>query len=145
MIGQGSQAVLQDGETTDARLLKAQAELARRFKIPDDAPVLPNMTSWCKVDFMVNELGKVMVIFDQPLPETVDWIEFDADVRMITFVTYRGKIFSLGGDLSRPLCDKLMKALDAQLIQVKDDGVGNGGMMPVMIDHVPLVVRHIGV
>jgi hypothetical protein len=126
-------------------LTPAQMELARRFRIAPDAPVLPNMTSWCKVDFVVNEKGDAMVVFDQPMPELVDWVEFDADVHMVTFVTYTGKIFSLGAPLSRPFRDGLRKGLDVQLIQVEPDGKGTGGMMPVMVDRVPLVIREIGI
>ena len=129
--------------STETPLTKAQLELAARFRIAPDAPVLPNMTSWCKVDFIVNERAEAMVLFDQPMPELVDWIEFDADVRMVTFVTYTGKIFSLGAELSRAFCNNLMKGLEVQLIQVRPEG--NDAAVPVMMDQVPLVVRHIGI
>lgn len=139
------QAIQSSNQRDHSTLTPAQLELARRFKIAPDAPVLPNMTSWCKVDFVVNENGAAMVVFDQPMPELVDWVEFDADVHMVTFVTYTGKIFSLGAPLSRPFRDGLRKGLDVQLIQVADDGKGAGGVMPVMVDRVPLVIREIGI
>ena len=133
-------------DTNAAPILSAaQLELSRRFKIAPDAPVLPNMVSWCKIDFVVNDTGEAMAVYDQPMPEMVDWVEFDADVRMITFVTYTGKIFSLGSPLSRPFCDSLYKGLTVQLIQVQPDPNLQGGMIPVMIDRVPLVVRFIGI
>ena len=129
----------------ETSLTPAQLELARRFRIAPDAPVLPNMTSWCKVDFVVNEKGDALVVFDQPMPELVDWVEFDADVHMVTFVTYTGKIFSLGAPLSRPFRDGLRKGLDVLLIQVEPDLKNQGGMLPVMVDKIPLVIREIGI
>lgn len=129
----------------DVVLTKEQRELAARFRIDPNAPVLPNMTAWCKVDYVVNDAGQSMVVYDQPMPEMVDWVEFDADVRMITFVTWTGKIFSLGAPLSKPFCDNLMKGLTVQLIQVMPDPKVQGGMIPVLTDNIPLVVRHIGI
>lgn len=137
--------IMQKSSEKGESLTKQQIELAQRFRIQPNAPVLPNMTAWCKVDFVVNDVGQAMVVYDQPMPEMVDWVEFDADVRMITFVTWSGKIFSLGAPLSKPFCDSLMKGLAVQLIEVTPDPKVSGGMLPVMTDSVPLVVRHIGI
>jgi hypothetical protein len=67
-----------------------------KYKIPENAPVLPTLASQMGVELMITDNGFASILFNKPLPASVHWIDYDMDAEMITFVTWDGKIFGLG-------------------------------------------------
>ena len=110
-----------------------------RYVIPENAPVLPSLASRGGVQLIVKDDGMTMVMFESTLPDAVHWVEYDADVDSLTFVTWRGAIFSLGIKIHRPFRKYLSKRHEIYLIEVDTE------MQPVMIDVVPMVTRRIGI
>lgn len=53
-----------------------------------DAPVFPTLASQCDCELVVNEDGLAMVIYTKTPPEGIEWVEYDADLAMLTFVNY---------------------------------------------------------
>jgi len=110
-----------------------------KYVIADDAPVLPSLASRCKVELVVKDDGMSMVLFDKELADIVHWVEYDMDVDSLTFVTWKGAIFSLGLKVARPFRKYLSKRHEIYLIEME-----NGEKMKMM-DLVPLITRRIGI
>ena len=108
------------------------------YVIPKDAPVLASMASRGGVELVVKDDGSALVIFDQPQPERVHWIEYDVDLDMLTFVTWSGKVFGLGMKIHPPFKPHLERSRSIYMILMKD------GTTPTEIDNVVTVVRNIG-
>lgn len=109
------------------------------YVIPRDAPVLPSLASRGKVELVVKDDGSAVVLHDVRLDEPVHWVEFDADLDLMTFVTHSGKIFGLGLPVPPRIKRDLRKAESLFIIYMRD------GEHPVNLDNVVLVVRHVGI
>lgn len=110
-----------------------------KYVIAADAPVLPSLASRCNTELVVKEDGASMVLFDTTLPDAVHWVEYDMDLDSLTFVTWRGAIFSLGMKIHKPFRKYLSKRHEIYLVEM-----GEGKTMNMM-DMVPLIVRRIGI
>lgn len=110
-----------------------------KYVIPPDAPVLPSIVSGNRdAELVVNGEGKAMVLYNQPLPETIEWVEYDIDLAMLTFVTYSGKVQGLGMKVHKPFRKYLSKAKEIVLIYMED------AERPREIYPAKMIVRHIG-
>lgn len=110
-----------------------------QYVIADDAPVLPSLASRCAVELVVKDDGMAMVLFDKELTDIVHWVEYDMDVDSLTFVTWKGAIFSLGLKVARPFRKYLSKRHEIYLIEM------DKGETMKMMDLVPLITRRIGI
>ena len=110
-----------------------------KYVIAADAPVLPSLASRCNTELVVKDDGSSMVLFDAPMPDAVHWVEYDMDLDSLTFVTWRGAIFSLGMKIHKPFRKYLSKKFEIYLVEM-----GEGKEMRMM-DIVPLIVRRIGI
>ncbi len=111
----------------------------KRHVIPTNARVLPTLASQCKCELVINQEGGAMLIFNRPLPEGIEWAEYDADLAMLTLVTWDGNIMGLGLKIHPPLRKYLKMAKEIMLIEMTEDTTGIVVMYPA-----ELVVRHIG-
>ncbi len=111
----------------------------QKYVIPVNAPVLPSLASRGGVELVVKDDGTAMVLFDTELPDAVHWVEYDMDIDSLTFVTWRGAIFSLGIKIHKPFRRYLSRKNEIYLIQMDQQTT------PVMLDLVPLIVRRIGI
>ena len=110
-----------------------------KYVIAADAPVLPSLASRGEVELVVKDDGLSMVLFDTTLPDAVHWVEYDMDIDSLTFVTWRGAIFSLGMRIHKPFRKYLSKKNEIYLIEMEQ------GKTIKMMDMVPLIVRRIGI
>ena len=110
-----------------------------KYVIPANAPVLPSLASRGNAELVVKDDGMAMVLFDTTLPDAVHWVEYDMDLDSLTFVTWRGAIFSLGMKIHRPFRKYLSKRHEIYLIEMDQ------GKTTKMVDVVPLVTRRIGI
>ena len=110
-----------------------------RYVISPDAQVLPSLASRGEVELVVKDDGMSMVLFDTTLPDSVHWVEYDMDIDSLTFVTWRGAIFSLGMKIHKPFRKYLSKKNEIYLIEMEQ------GKTIKMMDMVPLIVRRIGI
>ena len=112
---------------------------ARAYTMRPDAPVLPTLASQCPCELAVNEHGMAMVIFTKTLPEGIEWAEYDADLALLTFVTWSGDIMGLGMKIHLPFRKYLKMGKEIFMVQMTKDGQDIVVMYPA-----DLVVRHVG-
>ncbi len=118
---------------------KHRSKQDERYVIPENAPVLPSIVSGGRdAELMVNADGDAAVLYNQPLPEEIDWVEYDMDLALLTFVTYDGKVQGLGMKIHKPFRKYLSKAQEIMLIYMED------AKIPRDIYTAKLVVRNIG-
>lgn len=110
-----------------------------KYVIPKDAPVLPSMASRGGVELVVKDDGSTLVLYDTALEERVHWVEYDMDLDLLTFVTWRGKVFGLGMKIHAPFRRYLKQANSLYMILMKN------GETPTEIDNVVMIVRRIGI
>lgn len=120
--------------------VKAKTLTSRKvFEIPVGAPVLPSIVSGDRdAELVVNADGLAMVLYNQPLPEPIEWVEYDMDLAILTFVTWEGKVQGLGMKVHKPFRRYLSKAQEIVLIYMED------AERPREIYPAKLVVRNIG-
>lgn len=110
----------------------------KTYVIPPDAPVLPSMASRGGVELVVKDDGSALVLYNTPIDERVHWVEYDMDLDLLTFVTWKGNVFGLGMKIHAPFRRHLRKANNLYLVFMKD------GETPTEIDNVVMIVRRIG-
>ncbi|OIN87222.1 MAG: hypothetical protein AUJ12_02885 [Alphaproteobacteria bacterium CG1_02_46_17] len=110
-----------------------------KYVIPENAPVLPSIVSGGRdAELMVNADGDAAVLYNQLLPEEIDWVEYDMDLALLTFVTYSGKVQGLGMKIHKPFRKYLSKAGEVMLIYMEDSKI------PKDMYSAKLIIRNIG-
>lgn len=122
----------------DIDVLKARKSPQEKYVIRPDAPVLPSLASWCECELTVKDNGMAAVFYGKKLPEEIHWIEYDIDLSMLTFVTWTGKVMSLGMKIHAPFRRYLRVAPEIAMIHMDEND------KVVSIYPAKLVVRHIG-
>lgn len=100
-----------------------------------DLPVHPPAASKMNIDVTVNDKSEVWVIHDQAFPDYLEWVEFDVESGVMTFVTPGGKIQDLGLTIHPPMSNYVARAKDVCAIWVQDKEICD-------INLVPLTVRY---
>lgn len=105
----------------------------KTYMIPPDAPVLPSIVSGGRdAELVVNENGMAMVLYNRPLPEDIDWVEYDVELALLTFVTYDGKVMGLGMKIHEPFREGLSKAEEITLVYM-ENGEYLGSIYPAKL------------
>lgn len=110
----------------------------RKYIIPPDAMTLPPLASLCGCEMVVNDQGLTVIMYDKPLPEDIEWAEYDADLALLTFVTWSGKVMDFGLKIHVPFRKYLKMAQEIVMIYMEN------GTTPDIIYPVKLVNRHMG-
>lgn len=111
----------------------------KTYMIPPDALVLPSVVSGDRsAELLVNEEGQAMVLYDKPLPIFVDWVEYDVDLSLLTFVSFGGEIMGLGMKIHKPFRPCLSQSKQIMLIYM-ENGEQIGSFYPAKV-----IVRDIG-
>lgn len=121
-------------------LAKPATAADQKYVIPKDAAVLPPMASLCECELLVNEDGKAMVIYTKPIPEAIQWAEYDMDLSLLTFVSWSGNTMELGMKVHAPFRKYLRMANEIMMIELKDNNEKIASIYPAK-----LMVRNIGI
>lgn len=98
-----------------------------------DSPVQKPLKSIMKIDFIVNEKGQVWFCYDRPLPDLVQWIEYDLDLGRVTFVFRGGKMADYGEEIEPEVRTYLKKAESAYLVYMKDKKIEDMGVVKLIV------------
>ncbi len=112
----------------------------KKYVISEDAVVLPPMASLCECELLVNEDGQAMVIYTKPIPEAIQWAEYDMDLSLLTFVSWSGSTMELGIKVHPPFRKYLRMAEEIMMVELKEDKQSLGSIYPAK-----LMVRNIGI
>ena len=88
----------------------------------------------------MNEDGQAMVIYTKPLPEGIQWVEYDMDLSLLTFVSWSGSAMELGMKVHRPFRKYLQMAKEIMMVELKDNKENIASVYPAK-----LMVRNIGI
>lgn len=134
-VGVVDLATLETQEEDAFDMLKATAG---RYQIPENAPVLPPLVPAMGVEIVVKDDGSTMILHDKPMPEPVHWVDYDLDLDLLTFVSWKGKIFNLGMKVQPNFRKYMRKGQSLYIVYME------GGKTAKSVDTVPLIVRQIG-
>jgi hypothetical protein len=112
----------------------------KKYVIPENAAVLAPMASFCECELAVNEDGVAVVIYTKPMPEGIQWVEYDMDLSLLTFVSWSGTTMELGMKVHPPFRKYLKMAKEIMMIELKDNKENIASMYPAK-----LMVRNIGI
>ncbi len=130
---------LDDDDDILAAKAKKSAGEETKYIIPENAPVLPSIISGDRdAELVVNVDSQAAILYNKPLPEEIEWVEYDIDLSMLTFVTAKGKVQGLGMKVHKPFRKYLSKADEIMLIYMQDSKI------PVSFVPVKMVVRYTG-
>jgi len=108
-------------DEVDVLSARKRAEEDKKFVIPAGAPVLPSIVSGDRdAELVINADGLAMVLYNKPLPEKIEWVEYDMDLAILTFVTYEGKVQGLGMKVHKPFRKYLSKTKEIVLIYMEN-------------------------
>ncbi|HRK97678.1 MAG TPA: hypothetical protein PLE43_04275 [Alphaproteobacteria bacterium] len=128
-----------DGEL-DVLGVSRNPVLDMKYVIPENAPVLPSIVSGGRdAELLVDIDSNAAVLYNQPLPEEIEWVEYDMDLALLTFVTYSGKVQGLGMTIHKPFRKYLGKADKVMMIYMED------AKFPRDIYPAKLIVRYTGI
>lgn len=106
------------------------------FKFPDGSfsPVWPGTSAaQMKIEVAVNAEGHVLVLHEKPFPDYLEWIEFDAQTGLMTFITAGGKLQELGLTIFPPMTKYVLKAQNVGVICVRGGEIRDMGLVPLTI------------
>lgn len=63
---------------------------------PDELPVLPNMDESMDLDLAIDDNGEAYIFYTKPIPEAVNWAEFDSENSYLYLIAENGRIQGLG-------------------------------------------------
>jgi hypothetical protein len=98
----------------------------------DLPPVWTDATASMKVDVAINKDGLVWILHDRPFPDIVEWVEFDIDSKIMTFITYGGKLQNLGISIHPPMDEKIARARSVFVMQVQNGEIRDMGRLPLI-------------
>lgn len=102
--------------------------------IPDHIPLWPETAAdKMKIDVTVSKDSQVWVLHNQPFPNYLEWIEFDAETGLMSFVTAQGKIQELGMTIHSPMSEYVALAKDVRTILVQDKEIKDMGIVPLTV------------
>lgn len=108
-------------------------------EIPEGLPLWHDAAATMNIDVAVNDDGQVWVIHDKPFPSYLEWIEFDTDTRMMSFVTAQGKIQDLGMEIHAPMDEYLCEAKKVCVVMVRNNAVRDMGFVPLTVQGYGLI------
>lgn len=127
-----------DGENSNDPFRKKKKKIDLSTLLPvEDMPVLPDLKGDMDVDLVVKEDGKLYVFHERPLPEQVQWAEYDVDDAALFFVGPEGRIQNLGMTVHKPMRPYMKKAVSLYMVEVGEKGAKN-------IYRLPMAVRDTG-
>lgn len=69
----------------------------------DEMPVLRDAVKAMKLDLAVSEGGDVYVFHEKPMPEKLNWVEYDRAALKLYFISHKGRIQGLGMKVAQTL------------------------------------------
>jgi hypothetical protein len=96
-------------------------------------PVWPEAATTMNIDVAVNSDSSVWVIHDKHFPDYIEWVEFDMESRVMTFVTAGGKIQNLGLTIHPPMDGYVARAKQVALVLFKDKEIRDFGIVPIAV------------
>lgn len=107
--------------------------------LPPDFPVLPAAAPQMKIDVVVNRDCKVWVLHDRPFPDYLEWIEFDAETGMMTFIAAGGRMQDLGMTIHPPMDKLVREAKEVCVMMIRDKKVRDMGLVPLTVQNHALI------
>ncbi len=104
--------------------------------LPDgsNSPIWPgSAAAKMKIDITVNAQGHVMVLHDEPFPDYLEWIEFDALTGEMTFITAEGKLQDLGMIIHQPMAKFVAMAVEVNTICIRNNEICDMGVLPMTV------------
>ena len=98
-----------------------------------DLPVHPPMAKKMNVDVIVNKNSQVWLAHDAPFPGVLQWVEYDVDTGMMTFVTDDGKIQDLGFKISQVISRYLRQSTTIDTILVLEQKIHDFYRVPLLV------------
>lgn len=96
-------------------------------------PVWVDAASTMKIDVAINKDDMVWVLHNRPFPDYLEWIEFDRDSKIMTFITAGGKLQDLGVPIHPPMDEKLARADSVFVMLVQEGEVRDMGKLPLIV------------
>lgn len=98
-----------------------------------DPPVWPQAALTMKIDVAINKNADVWVLHDQPFPDYLEWIEFDADSKIMTFITAHGKLQDLGIPIHPPMDAVVARARRVYTVYIRDGIIRDMGLLALTV------------
>lgn len=96
-------------------------------------PVWADATATMKIDVAINKDGMVWVLHDQPFPDYLEWIEFDPDSKIMTFITAGGRLQNLGIPIHPPMDENLARARSVFVMYLHNGDIRDMGKLPLIV------------
>lgn len=98
-----------------------------------DSPVYPSLLSTMKADLVLNPESDIWLIYSEPLPELVKWIEYDIELETLILVSLSGKIQSFGKKVAPAMKKYLRQGRQIYLIRYDMDVIQDMGIVPLVV------------
>ena len=96
-----------------------------------NSPVFPPLAGYMKVDLMANSRGSVWIVHEKPLPDLVQWADYDAGAGTITLAMQSGKTQLLGVMVPAALKESLRNATHVSVMLMQDKKIVDFTLAPL--------------
>jgi len=97
-----------------------------------ESSAFPLPESDMRVDILYNREGGVWVLHDQPMPDALKWVEYDAASETVTLVTQGGRIADPGLKIPSEKSFYLERAMEVTALLMKDGFVTDFAIVPMV-------------
>lgn len=88
----------------------------------DEMPVLTDAVKVMKLDLAVSDLGEVCIFHERPMPEPLNWVEYDREAMKLYFISENGRMQGIGMTVLKKL-DQVIAPASRVFIIHRRDGV----------------------
>ncbi|MDH5721773.1 MAG: hypothetical protein OEY94_00415 [Alphaproteobacteria bacterium] len=98
----------------------------------EDMPVLRDAAEGMQLDLIVGDRGEVYILHAKPLPEPVNWVEYDREVLKLYLISDKGRIQGVGLKVKKRLDEIISAARQVCLIHCKNGDIVHAYEMPLV-------------
>ncbi len=98
-----------------------------------NSPVQAPLKTIMKIDFIVNDKGQVWVVYDRPLPNSLDWIEYDLENDRLIFVGRGGVLHDYGEEVLPEVRTYLKRAQSAFVVRMENKKIMDVAVIKIIV------------
>tara|TARA_B100001989_G_C24549345_1_gene473205 strand:- start:694 stop:1032 length:339 start_codon:yes stop_codon:yes gene_type:complete len=98
----------------------------------DEMPVLQDAVKAMKLDLAVSDTGEVYIFHQSPMPERVNWVQYDRELLKLYFISEKGRIQGVGMKVMKKLDEVIASAKRVYLIRRENGETKSVYEMPLV-------------
>lgn len=100
--------------------------------MPDGPVILPDLQRTMETALVMNERGQIWLLHNKQFPAVLNWAEYDAEKKSLTFISHDGRLIDMGVTVQSQFHDSLMKSRNISTMLLHDGQVCDFYILPLV-------------